>query len=230
MSTPRVTVIMTHYNQPKFALEAQHSVVGQTFQDWELLLYDDGSAATKQPTIVDDPRIKAHFMPELAPLERKSRTRYAVLNNLGLHAARGGLITYLTQDDLYFPDRLERMVRYMDQHPTCNSCYGPQALWYWENGRWVSKGLRIAPTLVLDPLNVIDHDSVMHRAAVGRQCGGWPEGPEFWRKADGYFFRELIKLGGPLQRIDGYEPTDVHRFHRSNLTDHLAKNELEKAF
>jgi glycosyltransferase involved in cell wall biosynthesis len=227
-SNPRVTIIMTHYNNPRMAEEGLASILSQTFPHWELRFYDDGSV--ERPELPEDPRIIPTWGPDLPIAERKAKARYAVWNNVGLMEARGDLVTYLTHDDLYFPDRLERMVRFMDENPGCNTCYGPQELRFWENERWVTRGLRVGPTLVLDPLNVLDHDQVMHRAAVGRVAGGWPEEGSFWRNSDGHFFRRCVQHGGPIRRVPGFQPTDVHRFHSGSVTDMLNTNELEKAF
>lgn len=225
---PRVTVIMTHYNNPVLALEGIQSVLDQTFPDWELRFFDDGSA--QRPELPDDPRILPTWGPDLPIEERKAKARYAVWNNVGLTEARGGLVTYLTHDDLYFPDRLERMVRFMDENPGVGTCYGAQELRFLEHGRWVKRGIRVGPTVILDPLNVLDHDQFMHRAAVGRIAGGWPEEGSFWRNADGHFLRRCVQAAGPIRRIPDLRPTDVHRFHDGSVTDLLNSNELEKAF
>lgn len=108
---PKVSVIVTVYNRASMAREAIGSLLAQTFQDFEIVVVDDGSTDGSADAIraIDDPRIK------LIVHERNLGIPSA--RNSGLDAARGEYIAWLDSDDLARPRRLELQVAYLDAHP-----------------------------------------------------------------------------------------------------------------
>lgn len=108
---PRVSVIVPTYGREKTVLEAVHSVLDQTYRDFELLVVNDGSP--------DGTRER------LAPLAASRRIRYleqpnrgrGFACNAGLAAAQGEYVAYLDDDDAWLPDKLAWQVPYLDAHP-----------------------------------------------------------------------------------------------------------------
>ncbi len=109
--TPTVSVILPTYNRPALVQEAIASVLAQTWTDFECIVIDDGSTA-------DTARA-------LQPLAEAGHIRYtrqenaglAAARNHGLRLARGALITFLDDDDLYQPEKLAKQVAYFKAHP-----------------------------------------------------------------------------------------------------------------
>lgn len=211
--SPQVSVLLTSYNRAAMLREAIGSVRAQTFQDFELIILDDNSApGSGVPEVLagywGQPGIRI-YKSGVADHERKLRTRYAVNINTGLTIARGAYITYLCDDDLYLPRRLEVMVARLDEGD-CDVVYGWQRLD--EDGR--QKALRPAERVLDRAACVVDHSSVMHTAAAARAVGGWDEDPFYWRQGDAAFFQRLNAAGylfHPVGSMD--EPLDVHRYH-----------------
>jgi hypothetical protein len=110
-STPRVTVFVPVHNREGYVGDAIRSVLTQTYTDFELLLVDDGStdASVEVMRGFADPRIR---IVENAENLGIPRTR-----NRGLELARGELIALLDSDDCMLPERLERQVAFLDEHP-----------------------------------------------------------------------------------------------------------------
>lgn len=127
-SVPRVSVIMGVYNCASFLDDTVQSVVGQTFQDWELVLVDDGSTDQTSSRADDwaarDPRIRV-FHQEHTGLPAASR-------NHGIREARGQIITFLDGDDLYHPDRIRRQVAILDACPEVGGVF--------HDFRWFANG------------------------------------------------------------------------------------------
>lgn len=100
---PRVSVIMPCYNAAATILGAIASVQAQTFDDWELIVVDDGSAddSAERVAAVRDPRIV---------LARQRNGGSAAARNRGLREARGEFIAFLDSDDSWDPTFLARMV------------------------------------------------------------------------------------------------------------------------
>lgn len=197
---PKVSIIMTSYNKPDFVPSAIRSVLSQTYRDFELLIMDDNSdveTLEKIKPFLEDKRIK-FFKSDIESIsERVERTRYAALINLALEKANGEYITYLTDDNLYKPVRLEKMVKFLDQHLETKIVYSASTTSYLNEKREVTKKITrptrgvtwIAPC-------AIDHCSIMHRASILQTIKDkfgsyWDEDPQFYRIGDARFFWRL---------------------------------------
>lgn len=113
MPLPAVSVLMTAFNREKYIAEAIESVLASTFQDFELIIVDDGS---KDGTLeiarryTSDPRVQVHIN-EKNMGDYPNRNRAAEL-------ARGKYLKYVDSDDYIYPHGLEVMVRSMERFPT----------------------------------------------------------------------------------------------------------------
>ena len=106
VTQPLVSVIMPAYNCEKYIEIAIRSVITQTYQNWELLVIDDGSTDTT-PDIVkalslEDPRIQLIANPENLGV---AKTR-----NKGFELSNGGYVALLDCDDVWLPEKLEKQV------------------------------------------------------------------------------------------------------------------------
>jgi glycosyltransferase involved in cell wall biosynthesis len=116
MSSPRVTVSLPFVKDANLLADAIRSVFAQTFSDWELFLMDDGAAeeclAVAQS--IRDPRVV--FVRDDGRNHGPSYRRNQIAQN-----ARGEYIAVMDADDLMHPERLERQVQYLDQHPEAHA-------------------------------------------------------------------------------------------------------------
>jgi len=99
---PQVSVVIPVYNRAATIGRAVASVLGQSFQDFELILVDDGSTDGTADAIrsFGDPRVR---------LVQHERNRgAAAARNTGVAAAAGDLIAFLDSDDAWHPGKLER--------------------------------------------------------------------------------------------------------------------------
>ena len=104
--TPLVTVIMPAYNAGPYIEEAVASVVGQSVQDWELLVIDDCSADDTAQIVARlaqaDPRIRL--------VVNEQNMGVAKTRNRGLELCRGSYVALLDSDDYWKPRFLEKMI------------------------------------------------------------------------------------------------------------------------
>ena len=107
-NTELVSVIMPAYNAEKYISEAIHSVIQQTYTNWELIVVDDGSADRTAIIVKDliagNDRIKYLYQDNGG--QGKAR-------NNGLKHAEGEYIAFLDADDLWVPDKLLVQIRMM---------------------------------------------------------------------------------------------------------------------
>lgn len=112
MTIPKVSILMSVYNNVLYLEKAVQSILNQTFSDFELMIVDDGST-DKSATIIQnqtDGRIRFFQNEENIGLAKS-------LNRL-LESAQGDYIARMDADDISLPHRLETQVKFLDQHPT----------------------------------------------------------------------------------------------------------------
>ena len=105
---PRVTVVIPTYNRAALLMEAIESALAQSYRDLEVLVCDDGST--------DDTAARVKALDARVRYERLTHTgRPGSPRNRGIEAARGELIAFLDDDDLWDPDKLARQIELMDE-------------------------------------------------------------------------------------------------------------------
>lgn len=111
MQNPAVSVLMPVHNGEHYLKEAVESILAQTFADFEFLIIDDGSTDRSRQIVesFSDPRI-------VLVANAENRGTVHVLNQ-GIALARGRYIARMDADDISLPERLERQVRFMNEHP-----------------------------------------------------------------------------------------------------------------
>lgn len=112
---PRVSVVTHVYNYGEFLDELIPSVLGQSFQDFELVILDDGSTDDTEARVgryLGDGRVR---YVKQANLGHTGRLDLVLQRAVDL--SRGELIAFIGGDDVLTPDRLERQVRRFDADP-----------------------------------------------------------------------------------------------------------------
>lgn len=197
---PKVSVILTSYNKHEYVGKTIRSILGQTYDDFELFLMDDNSNKETQEAIkpfLDDSRIR-FFKSEIETVdERVAKTRYAALINQALEMAQGDYIAYATDDNVYHKQKLEKMVDFLDNNSKVMVVYSSsQTNYVNEKGKITDTIVRPAKVIQWFAPCVLDHCSIMHRKTVIpviREKFGtvWDENPQFYRIGDARFFFRL---------------------------------------
>lgn len=131
MNNPQVSVILTAYNRSDYLLQAAQSILAQTLHELELLIVDDASDNPYTTRIIaelvaSDPRVRA--------IRREQNGGPAAARNTGAAEARSPFITFMDDDDISKPERLERQVAFLEAHPNIASV-ACQADWIDSVGR-----------------------------------------------------------------------------------------------
>lgn len=102
-----VTIIVPTYDGERFLGRAIQSVLDQTYRNWELILVDDGSHDGTRKIISKfekiDSRVRSFFLDSNSGGPAKPR-------NFGIRHSKGEFVFFLDQDDIYFPDNIEKKV------------------------------------------------------------------------------------------------------------------------
>lgn len=193
----RASVVLPTHDRPALLAEAVASVAAQTFADRELLVVDDGSDPP-----VDGPTLAARFGPWVRVLRHERGRGGPAAKNTGAAAARGEVLAFLDDDDLYAPTYLERAVGALDRHPALDAVFMGVA-WFGERaeqgqtdyeqalaktlaeaaGQEVEPGLLVFGEALLPALlkrvPMAFQRPVVRRAAFER-LGGYREGVLLW--------------------------------------------------
>lgn len=109
---PEVSVIIPTFNYGRFLEQAIQSVLGQTFQDFELIVVDDGSTDDTREVLArfeSDRRVRCLF---------QANRGDAAARNTGILNAGGRYVAFLDSDDYWMPEKLERQLGIMRSDPT----------------------------------------------------------------------------------------------------------------
>jgi glycosyltransferase involved in cell wall biosynthesis len=134
-SAPRVSIGMPVYNAGRFLRAALDSILSQTFEDFELIISDNGSIDSTQEICKEyaakDARI-AYY--------RNDKNRGASWNyNRVTELAKGVYIKHAAHDDLLAPEYVARCVEVLDREPSVVLCY-PRTTFIDEQGNPIGKG------------------------------------------------------------------------------------------
>lgn len=139
----KVSIIVPVYNAQKYIEETIRSVKAQTYDNWELLLVEDGStddtARVLEELLQKEPDVRIRMLP-------KENGGAAKARNYGLSQATGRYIAYVDADDLWSSDKLEKQLAFMEEKQAAFCFTGYE--FADENG--VGKGtvVRVPETLV----------------------------------------------------------------------------------
>lgn len=123
MSAPAFTVVLAAYNEEEYVGDAIRSVLGQTREDFELKVVDDGSADATSDVVRgfgSDPRVE---------LIRHDNRGLAASLNRGIAAGSAPYASLIDADDLWMPTYLEKLGAALDEDPNAGFAY-TDAWWY----------------------------------------------------------------------------------------------------
>ena len=116
---PEVSIILCTYNRAKYLSQCLDSVIDQTFQNWELLVVDDGS--NDQTFEIVNPYLQK--TQNIRYLKHKNR-KLAYSKNVGIQASFSPYITFLDSDDTYAANHIESRFNYLKSHPEIDLIQG----------------------------------------------------------------------------------------------------------
>ncbi|MBV5301596.1 MAG: glycosyltransferase family 2 protein [Methylococcales bacterium] len=120
---PLVSVVVASYNHKSFIIDALDSVVKQTYPNLELIIVDDCSKDTSVSKIkewIKKEENKKRFVRLIVETKEINSGAHNTLNK-GADIAEGKFVNFLNSDDLFEPNRIERLVNELNQ---LNACWG----------------------------------------------------------------------------------------------------------
>ncbi len=228
-SSPRVSVIIPLYNHEHYISETVDSVLRQTFQDFELIIINDGSTDKSGEIVknITDVRIRYYS-------QQNQGAPFTI--NKGAQLARGEYISILNSDDLYDPERLKECMQVLEAEVSLSAAFshiafidekgefikyvrGPEDIW-----TDYDPETRIEKNIVLDLLAgnfLVSTSNLFCRKKVFDAIGGFVN----LKYAHDYEF--FLRLCYHHKTCLIEKPLLKYRIHPSNT---IRKNEAEVSF
>ncbi|MBT4127292.1 MAG: glycosyltransferase [Nitrospina sp.] len=234
VDSPKVSVIVPTYNRADRLERALNSIVSQTYQDFELIVVDDGSTDKTYQLMKSFPKAQYFYI--------KKNSGVSKARNVGLAFAKGELICFLDSDDLWKEKKIQIQSLWLENNKDSQICYTDEI--------WVRNGVRV------NPMNrhrkysgdifrhclglcIVSPSSVMIRAKLFDEIGNFDESLpacedyDLWlRIASKYAFHFIeepliIKYGGHSDQLSR-KYWGMDRFRVVALKKLLDQNSLDK--
>ena len=234
VDSPKVSVIVPTYNRADRLERALNSIVSQTYQDFELIVVDDGSTDKTSQLMKSFPKAQYFYI--------KKNSGVSKARNVGLAFAKGELICFLDSDDLWKEKKIQIQSLWLENNKDSQICYTDEI--------WVRNGVRV------NPMNrhrkysgdifrhclglcIVSPSSVMIRAKLFDEIGNFDESLpacedyDLWlRIASKYAFHFIeepliIKYGGHSDQLSR-KYWGMYRFRIVALKKLLDQNSLDK--
>ena len=216
MVPPLLTVIMPSYNAERFIAESIESVLGQSVNEWELIVVDDASTDRTRDIVAD----YQHRDPRIRLIAQHSNRGPAHARNVGLDEARGALIAFIDSDDVWYSGKVGRQIAAMERYRADISYTG------WErrregehSGAFVPVPRRVTYSTMLCRCKINCSTAMVRRST----CGDIRMPPLRLRQDHGYWLALL--RDGSRTAIGLDEPLIRCRMH----SDSLSANKLVAA-
>jgi hypothetical protein len=105
---PTVSVVIPFFSNPDWLVGAVESVLRQSYDDYEIVVVDDGSDSWRHDPVFDDPRVRC---------VRQENQGAAAARNRGIEESSGRYVAFLDEDDLFADRKLEVQVDLMERNP-----------------------------------------------------------------------------------------------------------------
>jgi len=112
---PLVSVIIPVYNRTEYICEAIDSVLAQSYQDYEIIVVDDGSTT-------DFRKVLEPYIGKIKYIYQENKG-LAAARNYGIKNSKGKYLAFLDDDDLFEPRKLEIQVAILENNPEVGFVY-----------------------------------------------------------------------------------------------------------
>ncbi len=211
-----VSVIIPAYNRARSLRKAIESVLGQSYQDYELIVVDDGSEDETADMIGKE-------FPGIVYIRQENRGP-AAARNRGIERAGAALLAFLDSDDWFAGNKLEEQLAVMDRNPSCNISHTNE-IWY-RNGRVLNQKRRhrknsgniFSQSLELCAVSM---STVMIRREIFERYGLFDEeypcceDYEFWLRLSAR--EEFLLIDQALTLKDGGRDDQVSAIYRTGM-------------
>ncbi|WP_052359154.1 glycosyltransferase [Methanomicrobium mobile] len=225
---PLVSVVIPVYNGSNYVREAIDSALAQTYKNIEILVIDDGSTDNTWDILQSygDKIRKYH----------KQNGGVSTALNMGIKNMRGEWFAWLSHDDLWLPENIEKKIEFLNAHPNYRMCYGEIdhinsehkiLKIYNTTGRWYPKGKMLRQMLrsgyIVDGLTTIINKECFEKIGVFNENLRYCQDYEFWYRLAQVYDLGFCKGKYSQSRV---HPEQTGYIHNISCHDEFRKTRL----
>jgi glycosyltransferase involved in cell wall biosynthesis len=214
VKNPTVSVIIPTHNRAKLIGKAIKSVLNQTYQDFEIIIVDDGSTDNTEETVKSFNNFKIRY------ISHSNNRGISAARNTGIRASRGKYIALLDSDDEWLPEKLDQQIKVFQN---ASSEVGVVCSWSYnidEKGNYISKrclpkkdGYIYEDLLSTNPISVptvLIRKECFHRVGLFDNLLNAQQDWDMWIRIAKYYKFVLIKI-----------PLVKYRIHPNQISKNL---------
>lgn len=219
MKDIKVSVIIPTYKRATMLPRAIDSVLGQTYRNVQVVVVDDNDPDTEDRASTSGLMEQYNTDKRVKYIKHEHNKNGSVARNTGIENSDGEILAFLDDDDYFLPDKLEKQVAYLIDHPEHHAVYCG----------WERNGDIVCPHdegnlayNILSGEHIIYTNVIMMWKTDALACGGWDE--TFMRHQEAAFLLRYFRIGGTM----GVVPEVLVKFDvsdRSNQAGSPYKNE-----
>lgn len=187
----RISVIMGIYNCASTLVEALDSLYAQTYQDFKIILCDDGSTD-------DTFQVALNYSmshDNIILIKNNKNIKLAGTLNHCLNYVDTEYVARMDGDDVSLPERFEKEIRFLDEHPEFALVSSPM-IYFDNNGVWmVGKAKEVPVISDFNTGQLFCHAPMMMRTSVMKEVGSYTDEPWTVRIEDYYLWYKVFKAG-----------------------------------
>ncbi len=232
---PLISVVIPAYNAEKFIVKTLDTVLAQTYRNYELIVVDDGSN-DKTAEVVTEYLEKHDLRGQCICQQNK---KIAAARNTGIRAASGSWIALLDHDDLWFPQKLDEVIKELYLRPDVDLICHNEIVTQDGKIQRTSKNGPSSENMYESLLfrgNCLSPSATIFKKEVALNCGGFSENLDyntvedydFWmrtsRIAKFHFFDKVL---GEYVLVETAASRNIVYHHKNleiMLTCHLAEH------
>lgn len=218
--SPLISIVTPTYNRANFLPEAIESVLSQDYENYELLIIDDGSTDNSKDVIekyMDSKKIRYLY---------QSNSGQSVARNRGIEEANGDFICFLDSDNRWLPGKLSASVEAFERNPEADIVYGDVVLINEQGHEFSRKNMKrysgkITTHLLKD--NCVSMNTTMSKTNSIRAVGGFSgqvkvaDDYDLWlRLSAEYTYKYIPKLMADYRVMTNQISSDKKRRFSSN--------------
>jgi glycosyltransferase involved in cell wall biosynthesis len=214
MAQPKISVVIATHNHAHFLPECLNSVKGQTYPDYEVIVVNNGSTDNTREVVdkLSWEKLKYHYQADTGSV--------AGPRNSGIRLARGEYVSFLDSDDLWYPNKLEKVIGIFRSHPDLAAIsHDLLRRVYGQVEQIIKVGPKSADKDFFEQLlfygNFIAGSATTVRREVLLKNAGFDEGKKFVHSEDYELWLRLAYQGKKFYFIN--ECLGEYRVHGSNL-------------
>ena len=227
--SPLVSVVIPVYNGSNYVREAIDSALAQTYKNIEILVIDDGST--------DNTLEILQSYGDKIRIFHKENGGVSTALNMGIKNMHGEWFAWLSHDDLWLPENIERKIGYINEYPDYKICYGEMDYInsehkilkiYNTKGRWYPKGKMLRHMLrcgcTICGITILINKECFERIGLFNENLRYCQDYEFWYRLGREYDMGLCRGKYSQTRV---HPAQTGYIHDRSCNDETNNTRLE---